>query len=133
MAICYTRGVVLAVFGWIRDWCIVKMPDGEVVEDLPSKYLVNLLDALVGYKDKAKAQGLEGAPHWALWMLKAQISNVVKCDRLIEMLWGQRTDRSSDSLHMAMDEGCMVQWKNDLPSSEWLPCKLYSYCLFCES
>ena len=111
MAICYARGVALAVFGWIRDWCIVKTPDGEVVEDLPSKYLVNLLDALVGYKDKAKAQGLEGAPHCAPWMLKAQIANVVKCDRSIETLWGQRTGRSSDSLHMDMDEGCTVQWR----------------------
>jgi len=133
MAICYARGVALAVFGWIRDWCIVKTPDGEVVEDLPSKYLVNLLDALVGYKDKAKAQGLEGAPHCAPWMLKAQISNVVKCDRSIETLWGQRTGRSSDSLRMDMDEGCTVQWKDDLPSSEWLPCKLYLYRLFCGS
>ncbi len=65
MAICYAHGVALAIFGWICDWCIVKTLDGEVVEDLPSKYLVNLLDALVGYKDKAKAQGLEGAPHCA--------------------------------------------------------------------
>jgi len=109
MVICYARGVVLTLFGWIHDWCIVKTPDGEVVEDLPSKYLVNLINALVGYKDKVKAQGLKGAPHCALWMLKAQISNVVKCDRSIEMLWGQRTGRSSDSLRMDMDEGCMVQ------------------------
>ena len=71
--------------------------------------------------------------HCAPWMLKAQISNVVKCNRSIETLWGQRTGRSSDSLCMDMDGGCMVQWKDDLLLSEWLPCKLYSYCLFCGS
>jgi len=133
MAICYARGVALAVFGWIRDGCIVKTPDGEVVDDLPSKYLVNLLDALVGYKDNAKARGLEGAPHCSSWMLKAQISNVVKCDSLVEKLWGQRSGSSSDSLRMNMDEGCTVRWKDDLPSSVWLPCKLYSDSLFCGS
>ena len=93
MAICYARGLALVAFGWIRDMCVVKTPDGEVVDDLPSKYLVNLLDALNGYKDKAKGQGLAGAPHCAPWMLTAQISNVVKCDISTEKLWGQRTGK----------------------------------------
>lgn len=50
MAICYARGVALSVFGWIRDWCIVKAPDGDVIDDLPSMYMVNLLSALLEYK-----------------------------------------------------------------------------------
>ncbi len=63
MAICYTRGVALHVFAWIRKQCIVKTPNGEIMDDLPSKYVVELLDALLAYKlkaDKRKLKDVEG-------------------------------------------------------------------------
>jgi hypothetical protein len=53
IAIRYAHGIALEVFRWIRTWCIVKNPDGEIIDDLPSKYIVNLLDALLAYKLKA--------------------------------------------------------------------------------
>ena len=37
LAICYSRGLALSVFQWIRKWCTVKKPDGEIIDDLPSK------------------------------------------------------------------------------------------------
>ena len=131
MAMCHARGVALVVFGWIRDWSIVRTPDGEVIDDLPSKYAVNLLDALIGYKAKADAQEMKGAPHCTELMLKAQISNVVKCDELIEGLWGKRTNGHSTSLKVNLDERCMVQWKENMPSID-LPCKLHSHVYFAE-
>jgi len=112
MAICYARGIALAVFRWIRGCCIVKTSEGEVLEDLPSKHMVQLLDALLAYKSKAGVQKLQGAPHCASWMLKAQVLNVVKCDSLVEKLWNERKGPSSDSLRMTLDEGCTVEWKD---------------------
>jgi hypothetical protein len=117
MAICYTRGLALQVFSWIRQWCIIKTPDGEIIDDLPSKYMVELLDALVAYKSKATTQKMSGAPHCALWMLKAQISNVVECDRSVEKLWKQKKDTSSHSLGTTLVKGCTVEWSDGVPIS----------------
>jgi len=111
MAICYARGVALAVFRWIRLWCIVKTPDGELVDDLPSKHIVDLLASLLAYKTKAVMQKLKGAPHCASWMLTAQVLNVVTCDSLIEDLWSKRNSRSSHSLRTTQNSG-MPQRKN---------------------
>src|SRR5258707_10561372 len=41
---------------------------------------------------------MKGAPHCALWMLKAQILNVVKCDSSVEKLWNNRKGKLRDSL-----------------------------------
>lgn len=117
MAICYARGVALQVFQWIRVWCIVKAPDGGIIHDLPSKYLVHVLNALLAYKSKAEKQKLEGAPHCALWMLKAQVQNVVQWDTSFEKLWDTMNSRPSHSLMMTLDEGCTVQWKENAPIS----------------
>lgn len=113
IAICYARGIALAVFRWIRTSCIVKNAAGEIMDDLPSKYIVNLLDALLAYKSGAISRQLYGAPHCALLMLKAQVLNVVELDSSIEKLWNQRTGKSSHSLTLTLDAGCTVQWKHD--------------------
>jgi len=126
MALCYARGVALAVFQWIRLWCVVKTPEGEVLDDLPSKHMVGLLRTLLAYKAKAKMRQLKGAPHCAPWMLTAQVLNVVKCDSLIEELWGKKTVEASHSLRITLDEGCTVQWKDDAPSSISKTSKLFS-------
>src|ERR1700694_660668 len=60
IAICYARGIALAVVRWIRTSCIVKNPDGEIMDNLPSKYIVNLLDALLSYKLGALSRQLHG-------------------------------------------------------------------------
>ena len=115
MAMCYARGIALTVFRWIREGCIVKRPDGKIIDDLPSKYMVELLSALLAYKSKAVARKLIGAPHCAFWMLKAQVLNVVKCDGSVEKLWNERKGDPSDSLRMSLDEGCTVEWRDDAP------------------
>jgi hypothetical protein len=50
MAICYTRGMALAIFHWVRLNCVVRSPDGKVIKDLPSKYVVQVLNTLLSYK-----------------------------------------------------------------------------------
>lgn len=132
MAMCHARGVALVVFGWIRDCCIVQTPDGEVIDDLPSKYAVNMLDALIGYKEKADARSLKGAPHCEQGMLEAQISNVAKCDELVEGLLGKGTKGHSTNLKLNLDERCMVQWKENVPAIS-LPRKFHSHVYFAEA
>ncbi len=127
MAICYTRGVALHVFAWIRKQCIVKTPNGEIMDDLPSKYVVELLDALLAYKLKADKRKLKGASHCTFWMLKAQVSNVVKCDSSVEKLWNERKGESSGNLRMTLDEGCTVEWSDDTPTPIVQTSKLLSF------
>lgn len=115
MAICYARGIALAVFQWIRTRCIVKDPVGEVLDDLPLKQMVELLGALLAYKANAATRRLNGVPHCNLGMLKAQVLNVVGCDSSIEKLWKDGKGKSSNSLRMTLDEGCTVVWKDDTP------------------
>lgn len=126
MAICYARGIALAVIQWIRTWCIVKDPVGEVLDDLPSKQIVELLGALLAYKANAATRRLDGAPHCALWMLRAQVLNVVGCDSLVEKLWKGSQGKSSNSLRMTLDEGCTVEWKDDTPHEFHKASKFFS-------
>jgi hypothetical protein len=133
MAICYARGIALAVFRWIRTCCTVKMPDGGIIDDLPSMQMVDLLHSLLTYKSKADKQGLAGAPHCTLRMLMAQVVNVVKCDGLIEKRWGQRTGKPSHSLKLTLDEGCTVQWKDAAPASTSRTSEFFLASVFCET
>jgi hypothetical protein len=125
MAMCYARGIALTAFQWIRRWCIVKTPDGEVIDDLPSKQVVQLLDALLVYKSKAEKRKLSGAPHCASWMLKVQALNAVQCDKAVERLWNKRKGKSSDSLRMTLDKGCTVEWRSDMLISSSLAAQGY--------
>ena len=132
MAIIYARGVALSVFEWIREWCIVKDANGKVVDDLPSTYMVNLLDALLAYKSRANRQELEGAPHCAAWMLEAQVSNVVKCDSSVEKLWKQRKGKPSLNLTMTLDKGCTVEWRHEKPLGSLKSGELFLLILYCQ-
>lgn len=128
MAMCYARGIAVELFRWIRMWCIVKTPDGDIIDDLPSKHMVEILTVLLDYKSKAEARKLKGAPHCALWMLKAQVLNVVKCDSSVEELWNNRKSKSKGSLTI-LDEGCTIQWKDDAPGKIIHPSKLFSFVI----
>ena len=120
IAICYARGMALAMFGWIRSSCIIKTPKGAIIEDLPSRCIVQILNTVIAYKASAGQRQLKGAPHCDTKMLKAQIENVVKCDPLIEQCWKDRGE-ASKSLHFSLENGCTIHWKTDMP----LSCKFF--------
>lgn len=126
MAIVYARGVALSVFAWIRKWCIVKDPDGNIIHDLPSKYMVHLLGALLAYKSKAYEENLKGAPHCRPWMLEAQISNVVECDSSVEKLWWKKKGKPSQTLTMNLDERCTVEWRDNTPHGQSISSELFT-------
>ena len=127
MAICFTRGLALRVFYWIREWCTVKTPNGDIIDDLPSKYMVGMLDALIVYKTKAVKQNYTGAPHCDLPKLNAQVYNVVECDKKVEKVWTERKASSSHSLRMTLPEGCVVEWSDEVPLSIGASGKLFSF------
>jgi hypothetical protein len=129
MAMCYARGMALCVFEWIRGWCVVRNPEGGVIHDLPSKHVVQIMDALLAYKAKAEVGRLEGAPHCTLWMLKAQILNLVEWDSAIKKVWNDRTGAPSNSLRMTLDEGCKVGWRTDAPYKFCKDSKCFSLTL----
>ena len=131
MAIVYAHGIALSVFAWIRKWCIVKDPKSKIIHDVPSKYIVHLLGALLAYKSKAYEQRLRGAPHCLPWMLEAQISNVIERDTSIDELWWKRKGKLSHTLTMTLDERCTVEWRDNTPhgliSSELFPSQFFSF------
>ena len=53
MAICYARGIALSIFDWVRSQFVITGPDGNVVDDLPSLFLVQILKSVVSYKAQA--------------------------------------------------------------------------------
>jgi hypothetical protein len=130
MAIVHARGIALAVFAWIRKWYIVKDPTGKIIDDLPSKYIVHLLRALLAYKSKAYKEKLKGVPHCHPWMLEAQVSNVVECDSSVEKLWLKGLGNSSHSLLMTLDEGCTVEWRDDIPLGQSRSGELFAFHFF---
>lgn len=111
LAISYARGVALHVIRWIRDSCEVKGPDGKVVEDLPSIFMVQLLSALLAYKSAAQRRGLQGVPHCTFDLVFNQVENVVKCDPLLALAWRSRPREPSTSLALESKELYSVKWK----------------------
>ena len=98
---------------WIRTCCIIKSPDGHVVEDLPSRFLVQIANSLVNYKGRAEMQMLEGAPHSTLKMVKLQVTNMVECDDRLQETWRKKDDLKlpSNSLELANKSKYTVEWQ----------------------
>ena len=137
MAIVYSRGVALSVFAWIRERCIIKEPKGKILHDLPSKYMVHLLGALLAYKTNACRDKLLGAPHCTSWMLKEQVFNAVKCDSAVERLWQKKmgTHRPSppNSLTMTLHGRCTVEWRDNAPLGPLMSSELFALNFQCET
>lgn len=110
MAICHARGIALTIFNWVREYCTIKDGKGNVVEDLPSRFLVQILKALLKYKAKANQEKLGGAPHCDLHMLERQVMNVLACDTLARKVWDKRQDIPDDSLEFGRKKGYTLQW-----------------------
>lgn len=102
IALCYARGVALGIFHWVRTHLVITGPDGDIVPDLPSLFLVQILKALMNYKGKAMQMKLKGAPHCDTMSLRKQVMNVLKCDRSFKDTWN-RSERISD--HHLVFEG----------------------------
>ena len=111
LAIIYARGAALSIFDWIRISFVVTGPDGNEVDDLPSKFLVQIIKALCIYKAKATLQGLKGAPNCDMASLKEQVMNVLECDNCIKELWSNTGDNCDEGLVFNSLNGYSVERK----------------------
>jgi hypothetical protein len=123
MAICYVRGVALSLFDWVRSQFIITAPDGKILHDLPSQFLIQVLNALITYKSRAMRMKIKGAPHCDTTVLRKQITNVVRCDSRVESLWRNKAGKIEDKL--AFDgEGYLMQRKAGPITKKLDPSKL---------
>jgi hypothetical protein len=117
-AICYSRGVSLHLIKWIRRFCVVTGPGGEIVRDLPSYFFVQIAQTLIKYKEGADASKLEVQANCTLDMLTRQIENVVAVDQCFSSLWSERHSLPSNSLVLADQDKYSVEWRPDI-QLEW--------------
>jgi hypothetical protein len=118
-AICYSRGVALHLIYWIRHFCVITGPGGEVVQDLPSFFFVQIAQTLINYKKRANFSQLDLEANCKLDMLTRQMENIVKIDPHFSSLWSERHSLPSDSLTLANQDEYLVKWQSDI-QLEWL-------------
>ena len=114
LAICYSRGVALHLMNWVRRFCMVTGPEGEIVPDLPSLFLVHIARTLIKYKEGANISGLELQANCTLDKLTRQIENVVKIDSRISSLWSEGHSLHSDSLALSNINEYSVNWQSEI-------------------
>jgi len=113
LAICYARGVALRLVNWIRHCSVITGPGGAIIDDLPSRFFVQIAQALIKYKEGANNSRLDLEANCTLGMLIKQVNNVVAVDPQISSLWSERDLLSSDSLELANQGEYLVEWLPD--------------------
>ncbi|PPR03258.1 hypothetical protein CVT26_008086 [Gymnopilus dilepis] len=112
LAITYTRGVALHIIRWIRAECLIQDSAGVVIQDLPSRYMVQLLSALLDYKKTAMSRKYYGAPHCTVELLNSQVQNVVNCDPQLLKAWIQRPSPPPTSLALPSVSDYSLKWRS---------------------
>jgi hypothetical protein len=110
LAIIYAWEVAFSIFNWVRSNFVVTGPDGDV-DNLSSRFLVQILKTLVQYKQKEMRLKLKGAPHCNTKSLRKQVMNVMECDNHIKNRWTNSEDICDDSLAFQSKDGYSVQRK----------------------
>ena len=119
LAICYVRGVALSLFDWFRWRLVVSAPDGHIVEDLPSHFLVQILKSLLNYKSQAMSAKLKGAPHCNTGTLRKQVANLLRSDGVLKAFWQNNKVIPNDQLAIEGKDGYVVQ-KREGPANKSL-------------
>lgn len=112
-SICYARGVALRLFDWIRQCAIVKDSAGELVEDLPSLFLVQITRLLLTYKKEANACRRDEDVDHSLPALLRQVENVIDMDKGFANVWSNSDDKPTRSFDIPNLSGYSVQWVHD--------------------
>ena len=117
MAVCYVRGVALSLFDWVRWRLLITGPDGDVLADLPSRFLMQILKSVVNYKSRAMRMKIRGAPHCETRTVRTQAANVVRCDSILKGLWKHGEGIPEDQLEIEDKDRYVVQ-KRQGPSNK---------------
>jgi len=113
LAICYARGIALRLINWIRHYSLITGPGGDTIDDLPSRFFIQIAQTLIKYKQGANASKLDVQANCTMDMLTKQINNVLDIDPQISSLWSERHSLPSDSLALANQDEYSVQWLPD--------------------
>ena len=112
-AICYARGVALHLFSWIRQCSMITGPGGHIIDDLPSRFLVQIAQTLIRYKEGANTSELDLKANCTLEMLTKQIDNIVAIEPRFASMWSKRHLVPSDSLALTNQDSFIIQWLSD--------------------
>lgn len=78
LAMCHARGVALHLMEWIRTCTVITGPTDEIVHDLPSYFLIQVIKTLSVYKiNTDETPDLKRDGLFTYDMLVAQVANVV--------------------------------------------------------
>lgn len=115
LSMMFSRGIALELLRWVRDFCVVESPDGDVIQDLPSRYICQQVAALLRYKEEAEHLKIIGAPHCTLELLKKQVNNAVSCDNALNSSWTQPSQITNNtSLGFGSMQGYSLHWKRGI-------------------
>ena len=89
---------------------MITGPGGDIINDLPSRFFVQIAHTLIKYKEGANASQLDLQANCTLDMLTKQVNNVVEIDPDISSLWSERHLLPSDSLEFANQDEYSIQW-----------------------
>ncbi len=122
ISVCYARGVALHIINWIRHCTVITGPGGLAIDDLPSRFFVQVAHTLIKYKEGANTSRLDLKANCTLAMLTKQIDNIIAVDSHFSSLWAERHLVPSDSLALADQDQYSVQWLPDFRQWSKLPC-----------
>lgn len=113
LAICYARGVALAVMEAISNSCTIVYPDGSIAKDLPYTFVAEQMQAIAVYKQAATTLGhakYQGAPHCTTNRVREQLLNVARWNSSIGQYYAQPPTTTELELGIGCMEGCSVEW-----------------------
>jgi hypothetical protein len=106
LAICYAHRVALCLINWIRHCSVITGPGGDTINNLPSRFFIQIAQTLIKYKEGANASKLDVQANCMLEMLTKQIIDI---DPQISSLWSERHLLPSDSLALVNQDEYFVQ------------------------
>ena len=113
LAICYARGAALHIFKWIRHCSVITGPGGHTIDDLPTRFFLQIAQTIIKYKEGANASKLDLKANCTLEKITKQVNNVVALEPRIASLWSERHLLPSDLLTLADQDSYTVQWVSD--------------------
>ena len=107
---------LLYLMNWIRHFCVITGPGGEVVQDLPSSFFVQIAQTLISYKKGANFSKLDLNANCKLDMLIKQMENIVKINPLFSSLWSECS--SLPQIHLYLQNKMNI-WLSGTLISSW--------------
>lgn len=113
LAICHARGVALHILHWIRCSALIKDVAGNLIQDLPSLFFIQITRTLVAYKTQSLEAKLDVDSCVTLPLLTNQIKNVLKIDPVFVQVDRSIQEIPDNNLSFAHWNVGSIQWRHD--------------------